>query len=206
VCHITDRAVVHGRLPSEPIGTMKQLMTNTRKKARSIDGRLAVRQRFKLASEFLRPLSGVVARGFATRQKGKTAHGRAMSYLLMRAVEGDYPNQYVNPAQVRLSEGVLQNPVEIEVSRQGALIRVEATSQMGDITGLNLAWDDRLVLCAYHPGLCVAGTNDEERLREEGFVALQLPPLLADKTVHLYLMVHDRDGRQWSNSRYLGEF
>src|SRR5690606_14842376 len=114
--------------------------------------------------------------------------------------------QYVDPSLVRSSEGGLQNPVGIEVMRQGSLVRVEATSQMDGMHGLNLAWDDRLVLCAYHPGLCVAGINDEERLREEGFVALQLPPLLADKTVHLYLMVHDRDGRQWSNSRYLGEF
>jgi len=185
---------------------MRQVLTNKRKLAGSIDGRLAVRQRFKLAGEFLRPLSAIVAQGFATQQKGKTAHGRAMSYLLLRAVEGAYPNQYVNPAQVRLSEGVLQNPVEIEVSRQGALIRVEVTSQMGDITGLNLAWDDCLVLCAYHPGLRVAGINDEECLREEGIVALQLPPLLADKPVHLYLMTHDRDRRKWSNSRYLGEF
>lgn len=185
---------------------MRQVLTNSRKLARSVDGRLAVRQRFKLAAEFLRPLSGIVAQGFATQQKGKTAHGRAMSYLLLRAVDGTYPNQYVNPAQVRLSEGVLQNPAEIEVTRQGALIQVEATSEMGDITGLNQAWDDRLVLCAYHPELRVAGINDEDGLREEGVVTLQLPPLLADKPVHLYLMAHDRDRRRWSNSQYLGRY
>jgi len=185
---------------------MKALLTNNRKLARSVDGRLAVRQRFKLAGEFLRPLSGIVAQGFATKQKGKTAHGRAMSYLLMRAVEGEYPHQYVNPGRVRLSEGVLQNPAEIEVMRQGSLVKVEAVSRMDSTLGLNLAWDDRLVLCAYHPGLQVAGINEEERLREDGFVALQLPPLLADKPVHLYLMVHDRNKRKWSNSRYLGEF
>ena len=182
-----------------------QLLANTvnRKKSSEVDGRLPIRQRFQLASAFLKPLAKLIVKGFATQRKGKTAHGRAMSHLLLRAIQGEYPNQYVNPALAVLSEGVLQNPLSTEVTRHGRMITVEVQSAHDSF---NQAWDDRLVLCAYHPALCVAGINDEEWLREAESVALQLPPLLEDKPVHLYLMVHDRDGKRWSNSKYLGEW
>ncbi len=182
-----------------------QLLANTvdRKKNSEVDGRLPIRQRFQLASAFLKPLAKLIVRGFATQRKRKTAHGRAMSHLLLRAIQGEYPNQYVNPALAMLSEGVLQNPAHAEVTRQGSMITVEAQSADNAV---NQAWDDRLVLCAYHPALRVAGINEQEWLREAGSVALQLPPLLENQPVHLYLMVHDRDGKRWSNSRYLGEF
>ncbi|SEL88811.1 DUF6266 family protein [Parapedobacter koreensis] len=180
--------------------------TTERRKSSEIDGRLPIRQRFKLASEFLMPLHRLIRRGFATKRKGKSAFGRAMSYVLLRAVCGEYPDQYIDPAAVRLSEGVLQHPIRTEVTRQGRTVRVAVESRMGDLDGLNQAWDDRLVLCAYNPALRVAGINDEERLREDGNVTLKLPPMLADKPVHLYLIVHDRSGQKWSNSKYLGEF
>ncbi len=141
-----------------------QLLANTidRKKSSEIDGRLPIRQRFQLASAFLKPLAKLIAKGFATRRKGKTAHGRAMSHLLLRAIQGEYPNQYVNPALVRLSEGVLQNPLHAEVTRQGRMVMVKVQSAHN---AFNEAWDDRLVLYAYHPALCVVGINEEEPLR-----------------------------------------
>lgn len=174
-----------------------------RMKIREVDGRLAIQQRFKLASEFLTPVRKLIHRGFATRMKGKTPFGRAMSYVLLRAVGGNYPDQYVDPAAARLSEGVLRNPSRTEVTRQGRRVIVEAVSLGDDPEG---AWDDRLILCAYHPELRVAGINDEKRLRQDGSVTLELPSLLEDKPVHLYLMVHDRHEQKWSNSCYLGEF
>lgn len=177
-----------------------------RKHSSEIDGRLAVRQRFKLASEFLVPLRRLIDRGFATKRKGKTAFGRAMSYLLLRAVAGEYPNQFIDPQAARLSEGVLHNPFKVEVVRQGALVTVATESGIGRDDFANESWDDELVVCAYHPELRVAGVNEAPCTREERTVSLQLPPLLADKPVHLYLLVHDRAERKWSNSKYLGEF
>lgn len=177
-----------------------------RKQSSELDGRLAIRQRFKLASEFLMPVRRLIYRGFATKRKGKTAFGRAMSYVLLRAVAGDYPNQYVDPAAVRLSEGVLLNPINVEVARQGRLVSVATEPYLDSYNVGDQSWDDQLILCAYHPELRVAGINEEPSRREDGKVSLQLPPLLADKPVHLYLMAHDRSGRRWSNSCYLGEF
>lgn len=184
---------------------MNVISDKSTKQSSEIDGRLTVRQRFKLASEFLTPVRRLIDRGFATKRKGKTAFGRAMSYLLLRAVAGEYPNQYVCPEAVRLSEGVLMNPIKVEVVRQGQWITLETTSWSDDADLYNQSWDDQLVVCAYHPGERVAGINETPCTREERTVSLQLPPLLADKPVHLYLMVHDRAERRWSNSKYLGE-
>jgi len=185
---------------------MNVISNSDRKKSNEVDGRLIIQQRFKLASEFLAPVRKLIQRGFATQKKGKTPFGRAMSYVLLRAIAGDYPDQYIDPAAVRLSEGVLRNPIRTEVTREGRRVTVEVASLADDPEGANEAWDDRLILCAYSPELRVAGINEEKRLREDGSVALELPPLLEDKPVHLYLMVHDRKERKWSNSKYLGEF
>ncbi|WP_188506369.1 DUF6266 family protein [Parapedobacter pyrenivorans] len=185
---------------------MNVISNSKGKKSNEVDGRLAIQQRFKVASEFLTPVRKLIHRGFATRMKGKTPFGRAMSYVLLRAVAGNYPDQYVDPAMVRLSEGVLRNPIRTAVTRQGRTITVEAVSLGGNPVGVNEAWDDQLILCAYHPELRVAGINDEKRLREDGSVTLELPPLLQDRPVHLYLMAHDRHERKWSNSCYLGAF
>ena len=176
------------------------------KKSNEVNGSLVIQQRFKLASEFLTPVRRLIHRGFATKRKGKTPFGRAMSYVLHRAVAGNYPHQYIDPAAIRLSEGVLQNPIQPDVTRRGRMVTVEVLSMGDNLEGMNEAWDDRLILCAYNPELRVAGINEEKRLREDGSVALELPPLLENKPVHLYLMVHDRNERKWSNSKYLGEF
>jgi len=183
--------------------------TTERKKSSEADGRLAVRQRFLLATEFLHPVRRLIQRGFATKRKGKTAWGRAMSYVLLRAVVGEYPNQYINPAAVQLSEGTLDRPLDPVATRCGRTVTVtiaDADAGRDNRLYLNMAWDDRLILCAYNPALRVAGINEEERLRSDGAVTLQLPPLLENEPVHLYLMAHDRSEQKWSNSLYLGEF
>src|SRR5690606_7493006 len=99
----------------------------------------------------------------------------------------------------------LHNPHVAEVTRQGRLLTVVTASNVDRYIYASESWDDQLIVCAYHPELQVAGINDVPCTREEATVTLQLPPLLADRPVHLYLMVHDRTGKKWSKSKYLGE-
>lgn len=171
-------------------------------KEKSVDGRLAVRQRFKLASQYLAPLRKLIAQGFATKRKGKTPLGRAMSHLVLRAIEGEYPDQYVNPVMVRLSEGNTLNPRNIEVVRTGKLIEVTFESKSSDPYCF---WDDGILICAYHPTMRIAGINEEPSIREDGIARIDLPPQLAEQPVHLYLLTHTRDKKSFSRSVYLGE-
>ena len=172
------------------------------KKEKPIDGRLAVRQRFKLDSQYLAPLRKLIVQGFPTKRKGKTPLGRAMSHLVLRATEGEYPDQYVNPAMVRLSEGNTPNPRNIEVARRGKLIEVTFESKSSDLCRF---WDDGVLICAYHPTMRIAGINEEPSIRKDGVARIVLPPQLAEQPMHLYLLTHTRDKKSFSRSVYLGE-
>lgn len=165
-----------------------------------MDGRLAVRQRFKLATEFLGPVRNLVQRGFASRKKGNRAFCRAMSHVMLRAVVGDYPDQRIDPAKVLLSAGNLQNVVIRNIAREGASIHIS----YHDKVGMSGAWDDEVILCAYHPVSRVAGINTDKRLRLDKEMTLVLPAALTDEPVHLYIMAHDRYQRKWAASTYLG--
>nr|WP_164123595.1 DUF6266 family protein [Sphingobacterium sp. xlx-130] len=93
-----------------------------------LDGRTDNRFRFSLASRFLSPLAPLIKLGFATRQKGKTAMGRAMSRVLNNAVIGRFPKVDIDISQVRISEGALCNPAQPTVVRtdRELLVRWEA--------------------------------------------------------------------------------
>lgn len=181
---------------------MTNLQNSSTRTAQETDGRLAIRERFKLAMKFLGPLRGLIQRSYATRQKGKSAFGRAMSQVLQSAVEGEYPHQRINPAQVKLSEGPLCLPVVLDVTRSGRDIRVFFTSS----ANVNYAWDDEVLLCAYAPDRRIAAISSKPGQRADGAVGVTLPSGLEDHPVHVYLMAHERNGRKWTRSGYLGEF
>ncbi|MDM8173450.1 DUF6266 family protein [Olivibacter sp. 47] len=109
------------------------------------NGRLAVQQRFKIAMEFLAPLGKLLQSTYSTRKRGKSAMGRAMSKVLSGAIEGVYPNQYVNPAKVLLSEGTLMSAREIALKRDGNTLT--ATFNARWITFLVT----RTMACSYVP-------------------------------------------------------
>lgn len=168
------------------------------------DGRLAVRQRFKLAHAFLAPLSKLIQWGFATKKKGKTPMGIAMSNVLGGAIEGVYPNQYVNPAKVLLSNGILANPRDPQLHREGEWIVVDYDQRSERL--LNGYWDDEVLICAYNVNLRMAGINEQKSIRNDGKVRLKLPAQLKDEPVHLYMITHCRNRKSFSRSLYLGQF
>jgi len=168
-----------------------------------VNGRLAVQQRFKLAMEFLAPLSGLINR-CRLPHKRKTPLGQAMSQVLHSAIEGEYPKQYVNPAKVLLCKGILSMPLEIEVVRMGALIQLEYHNDLHRLICGEA--DDEIVICVYNPELRIAGINDEPATRAEGKATIHLPVQLRSTRVHVYVLAHSRDRKRFSRSVYLGEY
>lgn len=173
------------------------------KKQPDVDGRLVVRARFKIARQFLAPLTTLINLGFATKRRGKTAMGRAMSYMLLRCIDGEYPNLYVNAALVRLSEGPVPNPSGIAVEREGNSITVRWEYHGRHINeGYS---DDGVILCAYNLRLGIAGINEKLAVRSDEKLIIKLPSQLHEETVHLYLLTYTRDKQSCSKSIYLGE-
>lgn len=174
------------------------------KKEQNATKRLAIQLRFKLARYFLNPLNSLIQLGYSQGRKNKTAIGKAMSHTLRNAMEGDYPNIWVNPTKVRFSVGTLCSSSDIQVERIGNAIRVTWRDETKRGRVLNGQWDDTVIFCAYDVEAGVAGINEVPIIRRDEQHLLQLPSGILDRPVHLYMMLHDRDKKAFSNSLYLG--
>lgn len=166
-----------------------------------LDPRVVSRMRFGHAAKFLAPLAPLIKIGLATRRKGKTAMGRAMSHVLSVAMNKEFPNLEIEPANVRLSEGSLPNPTHIGIEREGNLIKV---SWEKTALGREVYADDEVIICAYDIPGKVAFRNTEPAERKDGCSNIELSDDKTDVSVHLYLMCHNRDKTKFSRSIYLG--
>lgn len=176
---------------------------NVPKKLPDLNGRLVVRTRFKIARQFLTPLTTLINLGFATKKRGKTAMGRAMSYMLLRCIDGEYPNLYVNASLVRLSEGPVPTPFGITVEREESSITVRWDYHDRDSDGGYA--DDGVIVCAYNLQSGIAGINEKLATRSDKQLIINLPSDLYKQPVHLYLLTHTRDKVSFSKSVYVGE-
>lgn len=165
----------------------------------------AIQLGFKLVRYFLNPLNLLIQIGFATRKKGKTALGRAMSHHLRNALVGEYPNITIDPTKAKISEGTLATIMLEQVERVGDFITVKWLLP-GQFFPDHSNWDDELVLCAYDVETGNAAINEQQVIRKDAHMTLELPSVLKGRQVHLYLMLHDRDKRKVSKSEYLGKF
>ena len=185
---------------------MKILAKQSEKRAYVANGTEIMRMKFAKARKFLNPLNYIIQMGFAPQRlrKGKTAIGRAMSAILQSAMVGEYPHIEVDPARVKISAGVTAILPVCGVERIGATIRLRWITLGAPLRGAER--DDRIILCAYAVQEELAAINEEEVLRAEGDLQMQLPEDMEHMPVNLYLCVHDRDKINFSNSQYLGVF
>lgn len=161
---------------------------------------LAVRQRFAQARFFLNPLNTLIKMGFSKSKK--TAIGQAMSFLIRNAMVGEYPDIRVNPALAKLSNGSLVGQAINTIDRVGDSIILRWHFVPSRIHEIN--WDDELILCAYDVENGNAAINEEKVVRQDEKMELALPSILHGQSVHLYIMVHDRDKKSFSRSQYIG--
>ena len=164
----------------------------------------AVQQRFKLARRFLNPLYNLIIKGYAgTKCKAQAAFGRAMSHTLTNVVKGDFPNFRVEPSLAKLSNGMLLPLVIETVSRDANRVAIAWKAADSNIRDYS-QWDDQVILCAYDVEGVQAAINEQQVLRSDIRMVIDLPSILHDRPVHLYLLVHDRDQKMYSRSQYLG--
>lgn len=183
---------------------MKILAKQKERKAFVVNGTETVRMKFAKARKFINPVNYIVQMGYASRKNKKTPIGRAMSALLQGAMIGTYPNIDVDPAKAKLSAGVKASVRIYSVERRGATIGLTWDPITKKVT--RMEWDDGVILCAYAITQELAAINEEEALRHQGNLRMELPEGMEELPVHLYLIVHDRDKANFSDSQYLGLF
>jgi len=174
------------------------------KKKEKSHGRLVVQQRMRLAMGFLHPLRPIINNTWLPHGGGNKskAFGQALKKCMQDGIDGQYPQQYIVPDRVAISLGILPAVAIEDVVISDQLVEVFFSSEENPLSRNA----DEMVLVAYSPELQMAGKNDHIYYRKDGHLSMELPVHFAHGFFHLYLYVRSANGKQFSNSMYLGGF
>ena len=122
----------------------------------------------------------------------------AVSNVRLNAVEGVYPDQFVNPALVKVSGGDLAAPETAEASLEGDDLLRFTWSKKGGIPY------DQAMLLAYDPINQQTFMQTAAGFRKDGTDTLQLYRINKVATYHIYLGFVAKDRSRQAHSLYLG--
>jgi hypothetical protein len=162
------------------------------------EAELANRDKFRKAQNFAKPLLEFVKVGFKDYGTATGGFKAAVSSVRLNAIEGEYPNQFVNPALVKVSGGNLAAPETAEASLDENNVLRFTWSKKG-----GLAYDQAMLL-AYDPEIEKAFMQTAAGFRKDGTDTLQLFPMHKDAKYHIYLGFVAKDRSRQAHSIYLG--
>jgi hypothetical protein len=158
--------------------------------------------KFKLAIQFLQPLTGLLSISFRDFAIEMTGINNAMRYLLANAIDGTYPALSINYQNVLISRGDLPNAGSPAATAAGSTVTFTWINNSG--TGMANA-SDQAILVAYCADLKqVEWTmNTAQRVTETGVLPL---PGFAGMEVQTWIGFLSTDGRRIASSKYTGAF
>ncbi|MEX0685329.1 MAG: DUF6266 family protein [Balneolales bacterium] len=160
------------------------------------------RQKFSLVAEFLRLLKPIIKLGFKTGYQHLTEINRASSYNLKNAITGVFPDQELDYQSVLLSRGDLTPSLD-PAAAAGAPGEVSIT--WSENTGVGSAKaDDKVMVAIYNPAKNSAFYTTDAAVRSDGYYDAVLPLEYVGDTVECYIALVSADGKEASNSEYLG--
>jgi hypothetical protein len=158
--------------------------------------------RFSVVAAFLRPIRNLLTLGYTNLTNGVSARQQAQAYALETAVTGTYPDYDVDPSEIYVAAGVLDN-VDNPIATGAAGGTINFTWIDNSTFGISGAPEDRAILVAYNvdSGRCmfISGTI----MRSAGSASL-VAPHFAGQTVHTWIAFKSESGRQSSDSIYTG--
>jgi len=160
------------------------------------------RTKLGMAMAFLKPLKEIIYVGFASAHPSRSktaAMNAAASHLLNYAMEGEFPDISINPAAVRLSRGTLMPLPDVSLEQTGSEITVMWSPMLSPFSGHA---DDRVMVICYN--LEEESVEVGEAVRQDGLLTLDLSELPVGSTSIVYVCVADRNGKQFSNSQFIG--
>ena len=166
------------------------------------DKQLEQRMKFRVTMRFLQPMTQLLRLGWKNFAVGKTAFNSAMSYNVLNAIQGTYPNYTVDYPNALVSKGNLPP----------ALNQVAASTVAGTVL---FTWDDNsdevgaettdtsvLVVCNPEKNQAVFFAGLAERA--DGTQSVTVPHSFSGDLVHCYMGFQTVDGFELSNSKYAG--
>ncbi len=162
---------------------------------------LAQRQRLTLAQNLVRYLKHLVRITMKDISTGRSTYHTAVSMNLKEAIEGNYPNQYINPEKVILSKGDLTTPntVSLKKNEEGILLEWSTENQSEDFNHPS----DNLIWCMKDLKSLVHGDYQITTIKRHQGKAL-LPTPLSQEPVELWIMFRSEDEMKISDTRWVG--
>ncbi|MDD4747687.1 MAG: DUF6266 family protein [Salinivirgaceae bacterium] len=169
----------------------------------------AVRMKFRIASEVVKPLMPFVKIGFAANTQHMTSRNRAMQQIITQCIGGDYPDFRVDYEKLKLAEGLLPSLIDGRVSSTATgTVDIRWVS---DLDNAAAKPTDALLTAVYCPEINEAVVHKAVADRRVESVSLKMPAHFSGKTVHCYAAFVDSDAlflkakpEAISNSSWLG--
>lgn len=158
--------------------------------------------KFGAAVRFLQPITDVLNLGLGRQKNSKaTGYNLGLKQVLDHAITGDFPDYEIDFSKVVISKGKLDIPVVMDVKAEPGKLVV---SWLADANNVNSFADDRIFILAFDPGTNIFFYGPAEATRSLGEAPVNLPPVLAGSTLHVYVFAMDRLAKKASNSMYAG--
>ena len=176
-----------------------------RGKKRTVKGKINTTG-FAKVQKWMKPIGEFIRYGFKDYGTSEVPYRSAVSYALNNAIEGTYPNQFIDPSLVRVTGGDLLMPQSASfVLEEGGIVRFNWDK--GDVSSMSS--QDQAMLLVYSPD---TDGKDEKAFqfkvkgafRREGTDILPILPARYDQEFHVYLGFVNADRTQQSHSMYLG--
>lgn len=159
------------------------------------------RTKFSMIQKFVRTLLPVVRVGFKGNAGGNnSAYGAAISYNLLNAVKGVYPDFEIDFENASIAKGTLYGVSNPSATCSGGRLNIDWGTEMYS----NARGDDRVAVIAYNPGNELAVYDLDVGARDDGAASLDLPPAWMGHEVETYLVFSSTDGTLVSDSIYTG--
>jgi hypothetical protein len=178
-----------------------------RSKAASIsnpktEAQLDQRARFSAALKFLQPLTSFLRVGFKSYAVKMTAFNSAMSYNLNNAMDGVYPEYFIDYESALVSRGSLPGALNPRVqSITPNQIDFGWSDNSEDSTA---SANDRVLLVALNPAkqkaISIIGGNE----RSVGVQTIEIPSAFAGDEIHCFIAFQNANQSVLSNSVYVG--
>ncbi|MBG6236615.1 hypothetical protein IWX76_003209 [Pedobacter sp. CAN_A7] len=162
---------------------------------------VAAREKFKFIHNMLRPLRPFIKVGFRHLATEVMEINLAFSLAYRKVVTGTYPDLVVDYSQLVLSEGRLLPLKEPEMI-------------VDDANKLTISWDadfkayssysDLVMLVTHCPALGLAGGLIGGFERGERNCNFTIPPMMIGQDVDVYISLFAVNGKEASNSQYMG--
>ena len=146
---------------------------------------LAQRMRFRLILEFLSPFSNFLRIGFGAYATGRTAFNAAMAYNLRHAISGSYPDLTVDPAKVRISQGLLPAGDEVNLSVSNNTLHFTWQNSGKGNSG------DKVITVTACRELRSVSWLFNQAARKDGSAVMPMPSCIENKAIDGYLCFYN---------------